>query len=57
MMGSGMEKNLGEWSQVTQQKRDRTKTLLEQLKCAPFTCLANLPLSVSQKACLVQYFV
>lgn len=58
MMDSGVKKNLGEWSEdVTQQRRDGTKALLEQLRHVPFTCFADLPLSVSWKAGLVQYFV
>lgn len=49
-MNSGVKKTLGEWSEdVTQQRRDETKALLEQLRHVPFACFAGLPLSVSRK--------
>lgn len=57
-MNLGLKKTPGEWSEdITQQRRDGTKALLEQLRRVPFACFADLPLSVSRKAGLVQYFV
>lgn len=57
-MDSGLKKTQGEWSEdITQQRRDGTKALLEQLRPVPFACFTDLPLSVSRKVGLVQYFV
>lgn len=44
-MDSGVKKTPGEWSEdVTQQRRDGTTALLEQLRHVPFACFA-LPAS------------